>query len=124
MKLLDSLFKIIEHKASESGSEYTIKLDPEHFIYKAHFPGEPITPGVCILQIACELLAKEVGRELAVSTVKNVKFLRIITPGETPVVVYSLNKMSVADGCVKAQISVSAGEDIYAKLSLICRIAK
>ena len=49
MKLIDSLYKVISDTRSETGHVYSIELDPEHFIYKAHFPGEPITPGVCIL---------------------------------------------------------------------------
>ena len=56
MKLIDSLYKVISDTRSETGHVFSIELDPEHFIYKAHFPGEPITPGVCIMQIAKELL--------------------------------------------------------------------
>ena len=80
MKLIDSLYTIISDSANESVHEYTIRLNPEHFIYKAHFPGEPITPGVCIMQIVRELMEKSTGLSLEIDYVKNIKFLRIITP--------------------------------------------
>jgi 3-hydroxyacyl-[acyl-carrier-protein] dehydratase len=122
MKLLDSLYSIIDQVVTDAEHRYTIKLNPQHFIYAAHFPGEPITPGVCIMQIAQELLSEHTGQALAIKCVKNVKFLRIITPNENPVVSYSLQKISREDESIKAQVSVSSEEGVFAKLSLVCHI--
>lgn len=122
MKLQNSLFTIMSHTATENRHDFMIRLDAEHFIYKAHFPGEPITPGVCIMQMALELMEVATEQSLDVKCVKNVKFLRIISPAEVTELCYSLQKLSVEEGCVKSQIVVSAGEDVYAKLSLICDI--
>ena len=120
MKLLNSLYRIVSESVTESGREYNIVLDAEHFIYKAHFPGEPITPGVCIMQIAVELLSLHCGKPLAIDTVKNIKFLKIISPTEIPGVCFSVSKVEAEDSKVKAQVSVSGGGETYAKLSLIC----
>ena len=122
MKLLDSLYSIIDEVVTDTEHCYTIELNAQHFIYAAHFPGEPITPGVCIMQIAQELLGQHTGKNLAIECVKNVKFLRIITPTESPVVCYSLQKISQEGESVKAQVSVSSEEGIFAKLSLVCHI--
>ncbi|MBQ6613186.1 MAG: hydroxymyristoyl-ACP dehydratase [Alistipes sp.] len=122
MKLLDSLYSVTNEVVTDVDHSYTIKLNAEHFIYAAHFPGEPITPGVCIMQIAHELLELHLGKQLDIDIVKNVKFLRIITPTETPVVCYTLQKVSVEERLVKAQVNVSYEGDSYAKLSLVCQI--
>lgn len=122
MKLLDSLYHIIDESKNEVEHSYTIKLNAEHFIYAAHFPGEPITPGVCIMQIAQELLGCHVNHDLIIDTVKNIKFLRIITPIESPIVCYTLNKVSCEDGRIKSQVTVSYNGDTFAKLSLVCRL--
>ena len=123
MKLRDSLYTIVSESKGECRHDFNIKFDPEHFIYKAHFPGEPITPGVCIMQIAKELLEEAVAESLTLSCVKNIKFLRIISPNEVTEVCYSLAKISREDDQVKVQVTVTAGEDAYAKLSLICQVA-
>ena len=123
MKLRDSLYTIVSESKGEGRHDFNIKLDPEHFIYKAHFPGEPITPGVCIMQIAKELLEEAVSEDLVLSCVKNIKFLRIISPNEVTDVCYSLAKISREDDQIKVQVTVTAGEDAYAKLSLICQVA-
>lgn len=123
MKLRGSLYTIVSEFKGDGRHDFNIKLDPEHFIYKAHFPGEPITPGVCIMQIAKELLEEAVSEYLTLSCVKNIKFLRIISPNEVTEICYSLAKISREDDQVKVQVTVTAGEDAYAKLSLICQIA-
>lgn len=120
MKLLDSLYKIEEQCCEGAQSNFLIRLNPEHFIYAAHFPGEPITPGVCIMQIAFELTECALGCPLTIDTVKSIKFLKIISPKE----VETLNcrvKAEESGETVKSQVSLQNGEDIFAKLSLICR---
>lgn len=120
MKLQNSLFTVLSHTVTENRHDFNIRLDAEHFIYKAHFPGEPITPGVCIMQIALELMEIAAEKKLEVKCVKNVKFLRIISPQEVTEVCYTLQKLTCEENTVKCQITVSASEDVYAKLSLIC----
>ena len=121
MILKDNLYTIVASEMTENGGTYTIKLDPEHFIYKAHFPGEPITPGVCIMQIAHELLQSLCGCELEIDCVKNVKFLRVIVPAENQLVEYTFSKVSVEEEAVKCQVTVSIEGETYAKLSIVCR---
>ena len=120
MKLQDSLYKVTDFRRTEGGAEYDIRLNPGHFIYAAHFPGEPITPGVCIMQTAVELLSFFVEAELELKSVKSIKFLRIISPDEVTELTWQIAKVQNEVGEVKAQFSVTSGADTYAKLSLTC----
>lgn len=123
MKLLNSLYTIVSDAKSEGKHDFLISLDKSHFIYQAHFPGEPITPGVCIMQIAKELLEVSTDLKLNLTSVKNIKFLRIISPAEITDITYSLGKIVREEDCVKVQVTVVDGDDVYAKLSLVCQIA-
>lgn len=121
MKLLDNLYKITSVVKADSFCDYVIALNAEHFIYKAHFPGEPITPGVCIMQIAMELLEEYAGRELQLSSARNIKFLKVIIPVQTPVLTCRIQKAVFEEGLLKAQMSIEAQGETFAKLSLVCR---
>ena len=66
---------------------------------------------------------KTLSEDLTLSCVKNIKFLRILSPNEVTEICYSLAKISREDDQIKVQVTVTAGEDTYAKLSLICQIA-
>ena len=74
MVLRDQLYSVYNKKKEGDSFIYTIELNPQHFIYKAHFPTEPITPGVCIVQIAKELLEDALGEMLEIKVIKNVYF--------------------------------------------------
>ena len=121
MKLSGGLFNVVSRFPADGGCDFRIHLDSTHFIYAAHFPGEPVTPGVCILQIAVELLSEAIGRTVELVSVKNAKFLRVISPEENPDLDVAVRNVIAEDGQVKAQVSISEGETVFAKLSLLCR---
>lgn len=120
MNFRNNLYFIDAENRTDSGVSYSLRLNADHVIYKAHFPGEPITPGVCILQMGFELLSEAVAERLEISCVKNVKFLSILRPDCAPLTA-EVQKI-VADGdTVKAQISFSSADTAIAKISLVCR---
>lgn len=51
-----------------------VRLLPESPIYKAHFPGYPVTPGVTLVQMGLELM----GRKLTAA--KDIKFVVPVLP--------------------------------------------
>lgn len=122
MKLINSLYKIISKDIVESSLRYDILLDADHFIYQAHFPGEPITPGVCLIQIAKELLEEHLDQKFNIQTIKNVKFLNVISPVERPQITYVFEKITVDDiaKTCQAQVQVLSDEAPMVKLSFIC----
>ena len=122
MKLRDNLYKVESVTELQADTRYGISLNPEHFIYKAHFPGEPITPGVVILQIACELMEDMTGTALEPSVIRNAKFLKIISPIENSSLTFDFSGTEAAeDGLVCSQVKVVSDDVIFAKFSIQCR---
>lgn len=122
MKLNNNLYNIISRNLSDSPISYVIQLDANHFIYKAHFPGEPITPGVCVLQIAKELLEDYLGKELNIQSVKNVKFLGVISPVEISHIKYVFEKVinDTNKNVINVQSLVLSDKNVLTKLSFTC----
>ena len=119
MRLTEGFFIIELTQDTEGGLDAVLRTNPEHPIYKAHFPGSPITPGVCIIQAAGELLERKLNRKLYLKTVKNVKFLSVIIPEEGKKIRYNLSNIVDNENGCKAQITVSDDASVYAKISLI-----
>src|SRR3978361_1636702 len=57
-----------------------LKINPDHAIFKGHFPGQPVVPGVCMLQIVKELVEKAVGSPTRLHNGHDLKFLSVIDP--------------------------------------------
>lgn len=86
MKLSGSLYQIIRSENAEQAAKYLIELNPEDIIYKGHFPGFPVTPGVIQVKIVEELLSKSCGQQYRLSAIQQSKFLKVIDPIKDPMV--------------------------------------
>lgn len=130
MQLKNNLYKIISKEEDSSMVNYTIELNPSCVIYQAHFPKEPITPGVCIVQIGTELIEELLTEKMSVSCkleivkVKNVKFLSVISPRDTLHIMYQMKKVELSDDnkMVEAQWVVLSDEKVMAKTSLVMKV--
>ena len=116
--LLDNFYKIEQQTEIDSGFEYTISLNKEHAIYKAHFPGNPITPGVCIIQICKELMEQHTGESLFLQKIQNVKFLSIIDPTVKNTIKVSFLKISSETEGYKCSVLVYSETTQFTKLSM------
>ena len=121
MILKNSLYTIVAKNDTEKGIVFHIRLNSEHTIYKAHFPGQPITPGVCITQIAKELIEEHRNESLEIKAIKNIKFLSIISPDDVTEIDYNITSIKEEEQVIKSQISVTSGDVVYAKISLVCQ---
>ena len=88
--LVTGLYTILEFEQQEDMLVAKIKLDKEHRIFKGHFPGNPVMPGVCMIQIIKELTEKAVGKELFLAQSSNIKFMAIINPEKNDVLTLNL----------------------------------
>ena len=118
MKLKNSLYTVTTVDKSEASITCAISLNSEHQIYKAHFPELPITPGVCIIQIGCELLNDALGKNMTLCEVANAKFLAVINPRDNYKIDYTFSKISTENGICKVTVTVHHNDVTFAKLSL------
>ncbi|MFP3592391.1 3-hydroxyacyl-ACP dehydratase [Chryseobacterium sp. SIMBA_038] len=94
-----------------------INLNKDHDIFNGHFPGNPVTPGVCMMQIVKELTEEFTGTQLFLKSASNVKFMAIINPFETPDLTLQLDITETEDE-VKVKNTTSFGETIALKMSV------
>ena len=120
MILKNQLYKIENKQVDGDSANYVVGLNSDCFIYKAHFPNNPITPGVCIVQTARELLEDIVGRPLEITEAKDVKFLNILSPNDHKQVTFSFSDIIVAADCVKAKVTVANGETVFTTIAFTC----
>ena len=119
MKLKDDFYCIKKTQHTDKGVNFTVHLNANHFIYAAHFPGNPITPGACLTQIVKELAEEMLQKPLFMKVVKNMKFTQIINPLQHPDVIFSISTPREDENGYKVNASVEYGNEIFAKMILI-----
>ena len=80
MNCLSSFYTVVSSHSDSESATYSIRLNPDHFIFAAHFPGNPIVPGVCQVGIVEELASDYIGHRLQTASIGNIKYMNIITP--------------------------------------------
>jgi 3-hydroxyacyl-[acyl-carrier-protein] dehydratase len=91
--LLDNFYHILTKELTPDASRAVIAIDPAHRILEGHFPGMPVVPGVCMMQIVREIAEQGTGKPLHIATADNMKFLAILDPTEHREIVVSVSCM-------------------------------
>lgn len=115
----EGFYTATRREESQVGSlTVQIRLNPQHWVYRAHFPAMPVTPGVCILQMIGEQLSAHKQRPLQLVYAKNIKFLRLLNPEEFSEI--ELHLRYETDGeIVRTQATVCSTQTIFVKASLV-----
>ena len=101
-----------------AGNVVRVRLNPGSAVFRGHFPGNPITPGVCQVGIIGEVAAKICGGSLVLREVKTLKYTDILRPDEEDVEV-RFDKLEEAGEEVAAKGTVVSGDKVFTKFSLI-----
>lgn len=55
-------------------------INARHKIFEGHFPGHPVVPGVCMMQMVKEIMEQVIGKKTNLVSADEMKFLAIIDP--------------------------------------------
>ena len=118
MRFLDHLFILRSTEETETGFTARLCCNPAHPVYQAHFPGNPITPGACLLKTAGEVLQQKTGHPLYLKSSKNIKYLSLLVPDAEKEVRFEFsNYTEIENGC-KTQLIIADETSVYSKMSL------
>lgn len=112
--LLKNFYQIEKYTVQEDLLEAIITFNPEHEIYKGHFPGNPVVPGVALTQIVKELVEKYANHSLFLENASNIKFMSMVNPEVTS----QLNikfKINTEEDVFKADGTAANDEVIFFK---------
>lgn len=120
LKEFYTIENIIEHDVQSY--DVQIRLNPKHDIFKGHFPNNPVTPGVCMMQIIKDLSEHVTGKQLFLTKSSNVKFMALINPDQNPLL--NLNLFIEADEQygLKVKNVTSFDQTVALKLTNIYKI--
>jgi 3-hydroxyacyl-[acyl-carrier-protein] dehydratase len=78
------IYDIADFTVNAELCEALVRLDPAHAVFEGHFPGRPVVPGVCMLQMIASVIERAAGHPVVMTSLANVKYTAIIDPLETP----------------------------------------
>ncbi len=90
MKLKDDFFIIQSAQFDPQKIIVSLQLIEDHSVYKGHFPGQPVLPGVCMMQMIKEIIETQTGKHIKLIKADDIRFLQMVNPLESPLLKASL----------------------------------
>ena len=111
----DALFSIIKLAHNDASINAMLDINKDCDIFNGHFPGHPVVPGACMLQIVKEVLEAALNTSSRLKKADHLKFMAMIGPGSTETV-----ELEIAYKLTEDDINVTAklinGDVVYFKL--------
>ena len=90
--LIKDFYKIQAINQVDSNTIHvSIQLNKNHDVFNGHFPDNPVTPGVCMIQTIKEITQTQVNSLLFLQDISNVKFTALINPNINPDLILELS---------------------------------
>jgi len=115
MAAANDIFQIISSELFEGKIVAAITVNEQSEIFKGHFPGQPIVPGACMLQLVKEVLEDALKSPFQLKKADQIKFIAMITPENTGQLVLEIVYRNLEDGVIKVNAKLSAADVVCFK---------
>jgi 3-hydroxymyristoyl/3-hydroxydecanoyl-(acyl carrier protein) dehydratase len=110
--------KMLKLQPRDGGFGAVLQVDAGLSILPDHFPDQAILPGICLVQaVLLAAAASEGVDELRIRTLKNLKFMQPVWPGQAVSIDAQMTPAGDGDFVIKAKLSVE--ERRCAEVSLV-----
>lgn len=123
-------FTLESGEKNGNSATYRCRLHPEAPVFKAHFPGFPVLPGVLTLKMVVDAINASQffsTQTLTVQSIGNAKYLAVVNPQETQEVEISValkaEKNADEPAFFQFKATVQNGETRFATFSFSCTAA-
>ncbi len=96
--ITNDIFNIDSISHANDTIESILSINSGSTIFDGHFPGQPVVPGACMLQVVKDVLESALSCSLQLKKASNIKFISMIIP--------SLNDM------IQLEISYKLVDDV------------
>jgi 3-hydroxyacyl-[acyl-carrier-protein] dehydratase len=89
----------------------------DHAIFSGHFPGQPVLPGVCMMEMVAEIMGDYLKGSFRISGGPLIKFLRMIDPRINPEIQMEI-KFNPSDEVIITSGRIFFGSDVFMKFQI------
>ena len=111
--LLGDLYTISSIQKEDDSIKAILELNTAHSIFEGHFPGQPVVPGACLLQMVKEIMQIITVSEIQLIKAYQLKFITLLDPSRNN----KLKMVLIHSTSENGEVAVSA---ILANDTVVC----
>lgn len=112
MKLENKYYELISMHCGGTCGVFHLALRPDCEVYRGHFPGNPVCPGVCNIQTIKECAERLTGCRLHIRSIRRCRLTAVATPAVCPELTVKIDLLPTEDG-YSVTATVSDAERMY-----------
>ncbi|MFT3826144.1 MAG: 3-hydroxyacyl-ACP dehydratase [Chitinophagaceae bacterium] len=93
-----------------------LAINAGHAIFEGHFPGQPVVPGVCMMQMVKELVESALATPTRLVKADHLKFLSVIDPRQHPAIDAAVSYTIDEAGAINITGSLTKDEITFLKI--------
>lgn len=113
--LIENYYKINDFLVEGGEAVFQISLLADCDVYKGHFPGEPVSPGICNIQMIKECAEMIAGKSLFLNNLQICRLTTLVTPLLHPHVEMKVN-LEDNDGIYRLIATIGRDGEKYLEL--------
>lgn len=114
--LIQNYYTVLQQSHEGDTYLFEVSMNADCSVYEGHFPGEPISPGVCNIQMLKECLETVLGHSVLLDTIQQCRFTTLITPIAYPELEVRICLLRQEEEHVKFKATLGKGEEVYLEL--------
>jgi 3-hydroxyacyl-[acyl-carrier-protein] dehydratase len=116
--LLDTFFTIDKITAQDEKTLFEVSINKEHAVFEGHFPGNPVVPGVFLIQMVREVIEHWQQKKFKIEAADEIKFMKMVIPQESSRLTLEIQKRAKSEKPFAFSIVVSDGATVFIKMKL------
>jgi 3-hydroxyacyl-[acyl-carrier-protein] dehydratase len=92
-----------------------ININVKDEIFKGHFPGQPILPGVCLTNMITDIVSQSKNETYYLKSADSIKFINLVKPSQFPNLTINLHIGSETASTIKAEAVISFETAVFLK---------
>lgn len=114
--LVPDYYSIKEQYKEADSFVFCVALNPACQVYEGHFPGSPVSPGVCNIQMIKECIELATGKELFMNYIQQCRLTTLITPQTHPELNIRIQILSETAEQVKVRALIESNDETHMDL--------
>lgn len=121
--LLNDFFTIENMETFGTELKAELVINAGHQIFEGHFPGQPVVPGVCMMEMVKEMVEQVTGKKTNLVKVQEIKFLAVIDPSVNNLVSANIKYAAGGDGSINVVASFFKEELMHFRFKGLLAVA-
>ncbi len=114
--LLNSFFKILSTSVQEEKTLVEVEINGGHEIFEGHFPGNPVVPGVCLVQMIRETIEVLQNKTFNLEKADEIKFMNMVIPEQSSKLTLEIQQRTKSENPYAYSIIITDGPTVFLKM--------